>query len=235
MNASPLASSRNRLLAAMSPEDAALILRDLEPVSLDLRQRLETPNRPIAHVYFPERGVGSVVALGLHDRRVESGLFGRDGMSGLPVVLGGDRAPNEVFMQIDGAGRRIESDALRRAMETSPTLRLFLLRYVHVCMVQSAQTALSNAKARMDERLARWLLMCRDRIDEPEMPLTHEFLAVMLGVRRAGVTEALHELERQGLITLNRGSVAIIDREGLIGVADGGYGLPEAEYARLIG
>ncbi|MGR3782241.1 MAG: Crp/Fnr family transcriptional regulator [Albimonas sp.] len=230
---SPISSSRNQLLAAMSPEDAELIRTALEPVPLPVRQRLEMPNRPIEHVYFPERGVASVIAIGRHDRRAESGLFGRDGMSGLPVVLGDDRSPHETFMQIEGSGRRIESAALREAMDRSPTLRALLLRYVHVRLIQSAQTGLSNAKSRMDQRLARWLLMCRDRIDEPAMPLTHAFLSTMLGVRRAGVTEALHELERRGLIAVSRGSIEILDRPGLIAAADGSYGLPETEYARL--
>ncbi|WP_339952225.1 Crp/Fnr family transcriptional regulator [uncultured Albimonas sp.] len=231
----PLSSSRNRLLATLSPQDADLIREALEPVALSVRQRLETPDLPIEHVYFPERGIGSVIAVGRRDRRVESGLFGRDGMSGLSVVLGVDRSPHETFMQVEGVGRRIAAETLRNAMELSPTLRPFLLRYVHVRTVQSAQTGLSNAKFRMHQRLARWLLMCSDRIDEPEMPLTHAFLSVMLGVRRAGVTEAMHDLERQGLIGLNRGSVAVLDRPGLIAAADGSYGLPEAEYARLIG
>jgi len=235
MRATSLAVSRNRLLASLSEEEGALLRADLEPVGLDLRQRLEQPNRPIRHVYFPESGLGSVVALGGPDRQAESGLFGREGMSGLAVVLGGDRAPNDTFMQIGGAGRRIAVAPLREALATSPTLRLSLLRYVHVCMVQTAQTALSNARARLDERLARWLLMCRDRLDPGEMPLTHEFIALMLGVRRAGVTEALHDLKWRGLISTHRGSIEVEDRAGLMTAANGSYGLPESEYARLIG
>ena len=184
---------QNRLLAALSSADFALLQPDLDPVSLELRQVLETADEPIAHNYFIESGLASVVAgNGNHRRRIEVGLIGFDGMTGLAVVLGNDRSPNENFMQVGGEGRRISSDRLRMAMQESRSLHGVLLNFAHAFMNQIASTALSNGTASVEERLARWLLMAHDRMDDDNIPLTHEFLALMLGVRRAGVTVALN-------------------------------------------
>jgi CRP-like cAMP-binding protein len=120
-------------------------------------------------------------------------------------------------------------------METSATLRPVLLKFVQAFLVQTAQTAVANAQARLEERLCRWLLMCHDRVDTDTLPLTHAFLATMLGVRRAGVTTALHLLEGRGLIRATRGCIEIVDREGLKKGASGTYGTPEREYQRLVG
>jgi CRP-like cAMP-binding protein len=197
--------------------------------------QLELAQTTIDYVYFPESGLGSVVAIGDRDRRIEIGIFGRDGMSGAAVVMGNDRSPHETFMQIAGHGFRLPADALRRAMTESPSFHNLLLRYMQTFMIQTAHTALANGRAKLEERLARWLLMCHDRIDGDELGLTHEFLAIMLVVRRAGVTVAMHMLEGRGLIRGARGMILIRDRDGLIEIADGFYGLPEAEYRRLIG
>jgi CRP-like cAMP-binding protein len=228
-----LLQSANRLLAALTPDDAGLLQVHLEPVTLELRRTLESPGKPIRHVYFPETGLGSVVAIDAKGRRIEIGIFGRDGMSGTTVVLGGDRSPHETTMQASGAGRRIAAAAFQEALAQSPTLRTVLLRYVQALAVQTAYTALANGQAKLEERLARWLLMCHDRIEGEEMPLTHEFLSTMLGVRRAGVTIALHMLEGRGLIRATRGAITVQDREGLEEAANGSYGQPEAEYRRL--
>jgi CRP-like cAMP-binding protein len=228
-------STRNHLLRALPPDDAALIERYLEPVQLQRRFVLERPHVPIEHVYFPESGVASTVAHAGRERRAETGLFGRDGMSGSAVVMGDDRSSLDCFMQVAGEGQRIASASLREAMETSPTLRLLLLRFVQTTIAQTTQTALANAQARLEERLCRWLLMCHDRIDGEVLPLTHDFLATMLAVRRAGVTMAVHVLEGRGLIRAERGSIRINDREGLEIGAAGTYGVAEAEYQRLIG
>ena len=134
-----------------------------------------------------------------------------------------------------GEGQRLRSDDLREAMQTSPTLQALLLRYGQALMVQTAQTALANGRAKIGERLARWLLMAHDRADGDELPLVHEFLALMLGVRREGVTLALQRLEGINLIGAKRGRITILDRKGLEECADGSYGVPEAEYERLFG
>jgi hypothetical protein len=156
-------------------------------------------------------------------------------MSGGEVVMGDNRAVHECFMQIAGYGHRISSEALREAMDVSPTLRLFLLRFVLSQQVQTEHTALANAQAQLEERLCRWLLMCHDRVDGDVLELTHEFISTMLGVRRAGVTLAIHMLEGRGLIQAERGRIRVADREGLEAGAGGIYGKPEAEFERLVG
>jgi CRP-like cAMP-binding protein len=227
-------SIHNRLLTALSSADQDRIQPYLEPVPLNVRFVLEAPNKPIEHVYFPESGVASMIAIGNHDRRIEVGLFGREGVSGSTVILGNDRSPHETFMQIAGAGQRIAADDLRRVMRESPSLHQLLLRYVQAFMIQTAHTALSNGRAKIEERLARWLLMSQDRVAD-ELPLTHEFLSLMLGVRRPGVTDTLNALAGRGLIRTTRSLITIVDREGLEESAGGCYGIPEREYQRLIG
>jgi len=224
----------NRLLAHLSPDELGLLEPHLDAVDLPVRKQLENRNKTIEHVYFIERGFASVVANGT-GRSIEVGLIGREGMTGLAVVMGTDRSPHDTFMQAAGDGQRISSAKLRSAMEQSPALHRFFLLYGHAFVVQTAQTALANGRSRIEERLARWLLMAQDRLDGDAVPLTHEFLSVMLGVRRPGVTVALDTLERKGLIRAKRGAVAILNRMGLRKISNGAYGGAEAEFQRLFG
>jgi CRP-like cAMP-binding protein len=149
--------------------------------------------------------------------------------------MGSDTAPNRIIIQVAGSGHRIGRAALIEAMDRSPSLRALLIRYVQALNVQTVFTALSNAVHPIEERLARWLLMCHDRIDGDEIGLTHEFMSVMLAVRRPSVTTALHVLEGNHFIRSERGWVTICDRKGLEEFAQDAYGKPEAEYDRLIG
>lgn len=225
---------RNRLLSGLSAEDMALLRAHFEPCRIEKDQILEQPQRPIEHVYFPESGVASLIAVASADRRIEVGPFGCEGMSGIAVVLGVDRSPLETRVQVAGDAHCLTAEALRSLMRQSASLQLRLSRYVQAFFVQSAHTTLANANLTIEQRLARWLLMLRDRIEGDELPLTHDFLALMLSVRRAGVTIAVHMLEGRGLIRATRGLVKILDREGLRTMAQGSYGLAEAEYARLL-
>jgi CRP-like cAMP-binding protein len=227
--------SGNRLLSSLSKADLGLLLPDLEAVSLDLRKVLERPNKRIDDVYFPDAGFASVVAVQPKQTKVEVGLIGREGMTGLPVVLGNHKTPHETYIQAAGHGQRLNATKLRKAMAASSSLQSLLLKFVQAFMVQTAQTAISNARAKLNERLARWILMADDRIDGSRLPLTHEFLSLMLGVRRAGVTEALHALESEGLIRASRGEIIVRSRKGIERRAGGSYGIPEAEFRRLIG
>jgi len=136
-------------------------------------------------------------------------------------------------VQNAGAGQRISADNLRRAMRKSSTLQSLLLLYAHTFLIQTTQTAKANARSSIEERLARWLLMAHDRLETDDLNITHEFLSVMLGVRRSGVTVALNILETTGLISIHRGVITIVDRKGLKATANGAYGVPEAEYNRL--
>jgi CRP-like cAMP-binding protein len=225
---------RNLLLNALSTADLALLQPHLQPTPLKLRQHLQVANRQIKTVYFPETGIASVVATGGGERRqAEVALVGREGMTGVPILHGVDRSPCNVFIQMEGEGQCIPADALRDAMGRSTTLAGCLLQFAHVFGVQSAFTALANAEGKIEERLARWLLMAQDRIEADELAMTQEFLALMLGVRRAGVTTALQQLENKGLIKRTRGAVTVKDRDGLQECANGLYGTPEAEFERL--
>jgi CRP-like cAMP-binding protein len=233
-SASP-AFSRNQLLSALSADDLALLIPRLERVPLEMSDLLERPNEPIEHVYFPESGIASVIGIDGRKRRIEAGPFGREGMSGTPLVMGTDRSPHETAVQIGGTAQRISADDLRRALERSPALNRYLLLYCQAFSVQTTHTAVANAHAALEPRLARWLLMTQDRSDGGDLPLTHAFIALMLGVRRAGVTVAIQALEGRALIRAHRRLIRIVDREGLQEIADGSYGPSEAEYERLLG
>lgn len=224
----------NRLLRALAPEDFAPLEPHLEQVALPKGMILIEPNQPIEHVTFPETAVASVVAINSEKRPVEIAIVGREGIVGPSIVLGVDRTPHQSFIQMEGTGYRITAPCLTQALEANPTLHGLLLRYIHILTVQTASTAMSNGDSVLGERLARWLLMCHDRVDGDELPLTHEFLSLMLAVRRPGVTEAIHLLEGVGIIKARRAHITILDRERLEETAGDSYGVPEAEYERLI-
>lgn len=227
-------SIRNRLLKVLSTDDFARLAPHLHFEELSVQQMLISANHPVKYLYFLESGVSSITAEGSNGR-AEVGLIGREGLVGaVPVVTGSDRVPHDHFMQVPGAGHRIDADALRKAAEESRTLCRLLLRYVQAEFMQVRQTAYVNASYTIETRLARWLLMCHDRMDGGELLLKHEFLSMMLGVQRTGVTLALQNLEGGRCIRARRGRITVTDRELLETVAEGSYGAPEAEYAQLI-
>jgi CRP-like cAMP-binding protein len=156
-------------------------------------------------------------------------------MSGTAVVLGGDQSPHATYIQVAGEAQWIKANQLRKAMRASDSLHALLLKYVQAFMAQTTHTAIANARAQIDRRLARWILMAHDRTGNKVLPLTHEFLALMLGVRRPGVTEALQSLKRQKLIGTGRNQITVLNRNGLEKMAGPSYGVPEKEYRRLIG
>src|SRR3954449_7078777 len=156
-------------------------------------------------------------------------------MAGLPVVLGIERSPHSYMVQADGEALRITAPDLRTAIRHSLSLHARFLRYAHTLMVQIAQTAYANAGFGLEARLARWILMTDDRLEREDLPLTHDFLSTMLGVRRPGVTIAVQNLESIRLIRAKRGSITVLDRTGLEGIADSAYGVSEAEYASVMG
>ncbi|MBY5447171.1 Crp/Fnr family transcriptional regulator [Rhizobium leguminosarum] len=224
----------NRLLRRF-PEDGFEHLAPLlEPVDLPVKHPLVRPRQPIEHVCFLESGLASMVVESADGKSVEVRHIGREGIAGYPVVLGVDRTPNKTFMQVPGHGLQVATEDFLPILD-HPEVRQLLLRYVHTCEQQLAHSALAAAKFNVHQRLARWLLMCHDRIDGNDLALTHEFLALMLGIRRAGVTDELHILEGLHAIRSMRGNVRILDRDMLIEIAGGCYGVPEHEYERLIG
>lgn len=208
-------------------------LSSLERVPLTKGDELERPGSPIDYVYFPESGLISVLATQrISGKQIEVGMIGHEGMSGFSVVLGAGVAASLLLVQSSGSALRASCADFKRTFEL-PELRLLWLRYVHVLTVQAHQTSLANGTATLRQRLARWLLMWTDRLQQETIEATHELIGTMLGVRRAGVTVALHHLEGEHLIRSTRNSIVVRDRKGLIEVAKGYYGTPEAEYRRL--
>ena len=230
-----MAQHRNRLLAALARDDLILLEPHLSPLTLERRQVVEAPSRTIDYVYFVETAIASVVAVNGRDERIEVGLIGCEGMSGVTVVLGDRRTVNSTYIQVPGEALRIEAQILRDICGKCSTLHALLLRFAQVFMTQAAQTAVANGRAKLEQRLARWLLMAHDRTLADEVPLTHEILSIMLGVRRASVTVALDVFEKRGLIGARRGMITVNDRRGIEKIAGSFYGVAEAEYERLIG
>jgi CRP-like cAMP-binding protein len=215
--------SSNRILSRLSRQDFALLEPHLEPVDLPVRKPLEARRKRIDQVYFIESGFASMVANGTSKPSIEVGIIGREGMTGLAIVLGSDRAQHATYIQVAGKGQRISVAKLREADERSITLHRAMLRYAHAFLLQTTTTALANGRSKIEERLARWLLMADDRIDGDDLPLTHEFLGLMLGTHRPGVTIALQALEKAGLITTRRSRITIVDRKSLEKSSNGTY------------
>jgi CRP-like cAMP-binding protein len=224
----------NRLLAALKPDDYALLASHLEFVELPRLRKLEHAGRRIEHVHFFCSGIASVVSV-QQATSIEVGIVGNEGMSGGPIVVGDHQSPYQTYMQVAGTALRVPADHLASAFNHSRSLHLACLRFNQAFLIQATQTAVSNARATIEERLARWLLMAHDRVGSNNIPLTHEFLAMMMGAGRPGVTEAIHALAQKGLLRGERGSVLVIDREGLVERAGDYYGVPEREYERLLG
>jgi CRP-like cAMP-binding protein len=225
---------RNRLLRALPAEDFARLAPHLERVALPKDSTLYEHGASVRTAWFLESGLGSVLARLPDGETAEIGLYGYEGLAGIPVILGDDRAEHALVMQVGGEGLRISADELCAAMRERPALQALLLRYVQYFLIQVGQIVVANAKSSVELRLARWLLMTHDRIDSDRIPLTHEYLSLMLAVRRSSVTVAIHQLEGLGLIRGHRGSITMRNRAALESFAGDLYGIPEATYARLI-
>jgi CRP-like cAMP-binding protein len=230
----PASTAGNRLLEKMPESDRRLLEPHLVREDLPVRKDLEKPNKRIDSVFFIEAGIASVVAIQRNGTHVEIGIIGCEGVTGAAVVLGDDRTPYSTYMQVGGRGLRINAEPLREAMRKSDSLHAILLKSIQAFMLQTSHTAVANARGSIHVRLARWLLMAHDRLPGAELPLTHEFLSMMLAVRRPGVTEAINVLKRDKLIDAARGSIVVRNRKGLEKIAANFYGVPEAEYRRLM-
>ncbi|UYW24761.1 Crp/Fnr family transcriptional regulator [Methylorubrum extorquens] len=224
---------RNRLLKALTPDDFNRLAPHLKAVPLAMRQQLITPDQPISHACFVEEGLASMI-VDTREGRVEIGLVGYEGFVGVPLVLGTDRTPHIAMVQAEGTALRIAAPELEAALDASRALRGVLGRYVQSLIVQVGQSVYANADYNVEARLARWILMTDDRISQDELPITHEFMAMMLGVRRPGVTTSMHILEGAGMIKAKRGRIIVLDREKLKELAGDTYGPAEAEYERLL-
>jgi CRP-like cAMP-binding protein len=224
---------KNRVLASLPALDMERLAIHLVPMTLKSNHSLHDSGEMIDTVYFLEDGISSVVVTMENGTTVEVGLIGRDGVVGLPAVMGCGRSPNRTFMQLPGRGFSVKAEILREQSEASSGLRSCLQLAVQGYLIQTAQTAACNRVHELEERLARRLMMCYDRVQSDHIPITHEFLAMMLGTRRSSVTVAAGILHKAGLINYSRGHVTIQDRDRLSRAACECYQIVREEYVRL--
>ena len=225
----------HRLLALLPARDYARLRPLLKPVTLAYRKSLYRANKPITCVYFIETGVGSLVNTMRNGEAAEVGTIGNEGVVGLPLLLGDDRAPTSVYVQVPGSGLQIGAAVFRKELARSASMRAVMHLYAHAFFNQVAQSAACNQFHSLEQRCSRWLLMTHDRMDSDAFLLTQEFLAMMLGVQRTGVTAAAGALQRAGLIRYSRGNVTILDRRGLERRSCECYGVSKKEFDRLLG
>lgn len=225
---------QNQILTQLPPPALATLLPYLRIVNLPSGSVLEVPDQIVSRVYFPLDCVVSVIVVGRKGTRIETGVIGREGLTGSGLSDNDDRTPYELITQIEGTALAMPAYQFRRGLNSVPELRALTSRFARSLGVQVSYTALANAKFDIRQRLARWLIMVQDRVPGRDINLTHDYLAVMLGVRRPSVTDVLHILEGDRLIRANRGCIEIRDRNGLIEIAGEAYGAPEIEYIRLM-
>ncbi|MGZ5875676.1 MAG: Crp/Fnr family transcriptional regulator [Bradyrhizobium sp.] len=219
----------------MSDSDYERLRPHLSQVDLEYRKDLYEASRPIEHVYFPVNGVASLVITTSDGGSAEVGTIGSEGFVGLPVCLGDRDAPSSVYVQVPGSALRMDAGLFRDELERSPVLNLVMLRYAHAFFNQVAQSAACAHLHRVEQRCCRWLLMTRDRMPSDDFLLTHEFLGMMLGVRRTTVTDVMGALQKAGLIRYRRGHVSILDHGGLLHRACECYDISKLEFDRLLG
>jgi len=205
----------NSLLASLPRKDYERLLTSSEPVTLNFGEIIYEPGQPIRHVYFPNDALVSLLTLADGHLALEVGMVGHEGMVGTPVPLGINVSAVRALVQGSGTAMRMTSARFLKEFRDCPPLQRALYRYIHVLMAQVTQTAACNRFHVVEARLARWLLMTRDRVRANKFRLTHEFLAHMLGVRRVGVTGAASALQQQKLIRYSRGEISILDSKGL--------------------
>jgi CRP-like cAMP-binding protein len=226
---------QNRLLNLLPTEDYERLRPHLQPVEFEHKHLLYEADLHIEYVHFLETGVASLVNTMKNGDAAEVGTIGNEGMVGLPVVFGDSQAPTSVYMQVAGRGLQMKAKTFWEEMQGSATLRTVMLHYAHAFFNQVAQSAACNTFHDLLRRCCRWLLMTHDRMQRDEFPLTQEFLAMMLGVQRPGVTLAAGELQRIGLIRYTRGHITILDHEALIKRSCECYAVSTREFDRLLG
>lgn len=230
-----MATAQNHLIELLPRRERARLLALCEPVQLVLAELLVEPGQSPSHVYFPTEGFVSLLAVTEGSPALEVGMVGREGMLGMHLALGVSQAPVRALVQGAGASWRIAAGVFSTELDASPALRAVLLRYVQVCLVQFAASAVCLRFHQVEPRLARWLLMTQDRAHRPQFHVTQEFLAYMLGVRRVGVTAAASDLQKRGLIQYHRGEMQVLDRPGLEQAACGCYADAQRAYKSVLG
>jgi CRP-like cAMP-binding protein len=227
-------AGENRLLVALPRDEYHRLLPHLEKVPLPLKTILYEANGPIAHVFFPLNGVVSLVIMDA-GFTLEVGVIGNEGMVGTPVFLGSDRSPTKAIAQIPGAALRMEAEVFQREMRRLGPLHGLVQRYTQSMINQISQSIVCNRRHSVEKRMCRWLLMSHNRVEADEFPLTHEFLAQMLGVCRPTVTAVAGTLQKAELITYHRGKITVLDRKGLEAASCECYQVVAKELDRLLG
>jgi CRP-like cAMP-binding protein len=227
--------SKNNILASLPAEDLQRLSPHLEPVELRLGQILYEAGGKIDYVYFPLNSMVSLISQLSDGSSIEIGVVGYEGMLGIYTVLGVDKTPHEGMVQIPGDALRVKTSVVVDEFKRGGALHDLLLRYLQMLLVQTGQIAACNRLHTIGERLARWLLMSRDRCVCDDLPFTHDFLAIMLGIRRAGVTEAAIILQTEEFIRYRRGHITILDRAGMEDYTCECYRIVKDEFDRLIG
>lgn len=225
--------SRNRLLAKLPAAELEALLPHFERVSLHHGEHAIVPDEPIRHIYFPLNCLLSLVTQMEDGSSAESGSIGREGMSGIPVLLDARQTPMPTFTQIPGDALRVRAELIKAAYDRGGEVRDILNRYIHTVIVVGSHATACNALHKVEARMCKWLLMSSAGVGSHELRLTHEYLATMLGVRRASVTETAIKLKGAGLIDYERGFVRILDRAGLEAAACECYRRTSSEYERL--
>jgi CRP-like cAMP-binding protein len=229
------AARTNHLLAALPRGVLEQIIPHLDLKPLAMRQVLQPRGKPLDDVVFPLLGVASMISMGDSGDSVEVATIGHEGMVGMPLFLGGGKAAVEVFMQVPGEGLHLSAEAFRHHLEREPALSKTLLLYTQALLTQVAQCSACNCHHPAEARCARWLLQTHDRVRGDEFPLTHDFLGLMLGLRRATVTDTASALQQRKLIRYHRGLITVVNRKGLEAAACECYRLINDEFARLLG
>lgn len=223
----------NRILAALPRAMLERLLPQFEVIDLPVRRVLQKRGQPLDEVVFPLTGVASMISMGSSGASVEVATVGCEGMVGLPLFLGGESAAVEVFVQVPGEGLRMPANDFRKHVANERGFERALLLYTQALLTQVAQCSACNQHHAIAGRCARWLLQTHDRVKGDAFSLTHEFLGLMLGVRRATVSETAHSLQERGLIRYHRGTITVVNRAGLEKAACDCYQLITREYNRL--
>jgi CRP-like cAMP-binding protein len=226
---------RNHLLAALPPDELQWLIPRLERVELTLRQVIQRSEQPITAVYFPETGWISSLQMLSDGGAAEVGHAGREGMAGLSLLYGVDTSSVETMVQGAGTALRMSAKNFHEALERCPAFPPLLLRYALAFHEEVAQTAACNGRHVLEQRLARWILMAHDRSEGDDVPMTQEFLALMLCAQRPGVTTAVGHLQTAGHIRLGRGRITVTDRLGLEEVSCECYGTVRRRFEALLG
>jgi CRP-like cAMP-binding protein len=233
---SSLSDGHNLLLARLPPAESQRLLAKMRPVALEFKQVLHKFRCPIEYVYFPMRGAASAVTIMEDGSAIEVATIGNEGVVGHSILDGDDDAsPNDIIMQIAGSAFRMDAGTVKQEAGKDGPFRQVLLRYNKAFVTQISQSVACNGLHSIQQRCCRWLLITLDRMESNVMPLTHEFLGVMLGVRRSSVTEVLGLFNEKGLVSTGRGTITILDRTGLEKLTCECYRKVKDEFDRLLG